>query len=208
MDALNPGTALICGFLQIDRTARQLLMSALPAFLVIKAEKHASSAQVVSLLDLMFAEARNAHLAAVAILDRLADALLFYVIRDLAQCNLPTPGLLGAFGDSHVQRAVLAISADPGRRWTVESLAQQALLSRSVFAERFYRCCGVSPIDFLTIWRMHLARGWLEQERATVLDVAERCGYESPAAFSKAFKRLMGVGPGQFRKIGAIRSGL
>lgn len=61
------------------------------------------------------------------------------------------------------------------------------------------------PIEFLTVWRMYFARRWLEQENASVMDVAERCGYESAAAFSKAFKRVMGAGPGHFRKIGGIR---
>jgi AraC family transcriptional regulator, activator of mtrCDE len=201
----NPGTALICGFLEIDYSVRRLLMGALPAFLVIAAQSTGGNIAVRSLLDLLFAEASTDDVGATAILDRLADALLFYVVRDLVEKDLPVPGLLGAFGDAQICKAVLAINADPGRHWTLDNLAETAYLSRSVFAERFLLACGMPPIEFLTLWRMYFARRWLEQENASVMDVAERCGYESAAAFSKAFKRVMGAGPGQFRKIGGNR---
>lgn len=206
MDQASAGTALLCGFVEVDRTARQLLLNALPPFLVMATGSQDSSQRIRTLVELLFAEAGCDELAAPAILDRLADALLFHVVRDLARRQLRTPGLLGAFADANLRRAVVAMSADPSRRWTVEGLAREALMSRSVFADRFDQCCGMSPIEFLTTWRMHLARRLLEQERASVLDVAERCGYESPASFSKAFKRIMGAGPGQFRKIGSTRS--
>jgi AraC family transcriptional regulator, activator of mtrCDE len=131
--------------------------------------------------------------------------LLFYIVRDLVEKNLPIPGLLGVFGDTQICNAVLAIHANLGLHWTLDNLAETAYLSRSVFAERFFQACGMPPIEFLTLWRMYFARRWLEQDKASVADVAERCGYESAAAFSKAFKRVMGVGPGQFRKIGGMR---
>lgn len=201
----NPGIALICGFLEIDHSVRRLLMGALPEFIVIAAQSGAGNIAVRTLLDLLFAEAGMDAVGATAILDRLADALLFYIVRDLVEKNLPVPGLLGTFGDSQICKAVLAINANPGEHWTLDNLAEKAHLSRSVFAERFFQACGMPPIEFLTIWRMYFARRWLEQEKASVMDVAERCGYESAAAFSKAFKRVMGAGPGQFRKIGGIR---
>jgi AraC family transcriptional regulator, activator of mtrCDE len=205
LDRTNPGTALICGFLEIDQSVRRLLLGSLPEFLVIVAQSGAGNVAVRTLLDLLFAEAGMDEVGATAILDRLADALLFYIVRDLVEKNLPVPGLLGAFGDAQICKAVLAINANPGWHWTLDNLAEIAHLSRSAFAERFFQACGTPPIEFLTIWRMYFARRWLEQEKASVMDVAERCGYESAAAFSKAFKRVMGAGPGQFRKIGGIR---
>jgi AraC family transcriptional regulator, activator of mtrCDE len=201
----NPGTALICGFLEIDHSVRRLLMGALPEFIVITAQPEDSNNAVRTLLDLLFAEASMDEVGATAILDRLADALLFYIVRDLVEKDLPIPGLLGAFGDAQICKAVLAINENPGEHWTLDKLAAKSYLSRSVFTERFFQACGMPPIEFLTLWRMYFARRWLEQEKASVLDVAERCGYESAAAFSKAFKRVMGTGPGHFRKIGGIR---
>jgi AraC family transcriptional regulator, activator of mtrCDE len=201
----NPGTALICGFLEIDSSVRRLLMAALPDFIVIPAHSDKNINAVSTLLELLFAEARMDEVGATAILDRLADALLLYIVRDLVEKDLPVPGLLGAFGDAQICKAVLAINENPGERWTLDTLAEKAHLSRSVFAERFFQACGMPAIEFLTIWRMYFARRWLEQEKASVIAVAERCGYESAASFSKAFKRVMGTGPGQFRKMGGIR---
>ncbi len=201
----NPGTSLICGFLEIDHSVRRLLLGALPDFIVIKAQSDESNHAVRTLLDLLFDEAKINGVGAIAILDRLADALLFYIVRDLVEKDLPVPGLLGAFRDAQICKALLAINESPGERWTLDSLAEKTHLSRSVFAERFLLACGMPPIEFLTIWRMYFARRWLEQERLSVMAVAERCGYESAAAFSKAFKRVMGTGPGQFRKMGGVR---
>jgi AraC family transcriptional regulator, activator of mtrCDE len=200
----NQGTALICGFLEIDHSVRRLLLGSLPDFIVIVSEDGTNINAVRGLLDLLFAEASMDKIGATAILDRLADALLFYIIRDLVEKELPIQGLLGAFGDAHICRVLIAINENPGEHWTLDNMAEKAFLSRSVFAERFLQVCGMPPIEFLTIWRMYFARRWLEQEKASVMDVAVRCGYESAAAFSKAFKRVMGSGPGQFRKIGSI----
>ena len=202
LDRLNPGTGLICGILVIDHSARRLLMGALPDAIVIAGHSGIDSENIRTLLDLLFTEASQDDVGASAILDRLADALLFYILRDLIAKDLKVPGLLGVFSDAQICKAILAINENPAWPWTLTNLSEKAHLSRSVFAERFFQACGMPPIEFLTIWRMYLARQWLEQERASVMNVAERCGYESVAAFSKAFKRIMGVGPGQFRKIG------
>jgi len=204
LDGKVPGTALICGFLEIDHSVRRLLLGACPEFLVISAKSGSSNVAMRTLLDLLFTEASSDQVGATAILDRLADALLFYIVRDLVEKNLPIPGLLGAFSDVQICNAILAINLNPGFHWTLDNLAETAYLSRSVFSDRFYQACGMPPIEFLTIWRMYFARRWLEQDKVSVMAVAERCGYESAAAFSKAFKRVMGVGPGQFRKIGGI----
>jgi AraC family transcriptional regulator, activator of mtrCDE len=205
IDQETAGTALICGFLEIDHIVRKLLLGALPQILIISAQSEGSNIAVRSLLSLLFEEAKMNEVGVTAILDRLTDALLFYIVRDVIEQDIPIPGLLGAFGDSHICKAILAIHEHPGEHWNLETLAERSHLSRSVFAERFFQACGMPPIEFLTIWRMYFARRWLEQEKASVVDVAERCGYESAAAFSKAFKRVMGVGPGQYRKIGTIR---
>jgi AraC-like DNA-binding protein len=205
MDKDNPGTALICGFIEIDRLVRKLLLASMPEFIVIAGQSVANGNSIHILLELLFSEARTNEIGASAILDRLADAVLFFIIREIIEKDFPMPGLLGAFGDVQICQAVLAIHENPREHWTLDKLAAKAFLSRSVFAERFFQACGMPPIEFLTIWRMYFARRWLEQENASVVDVAERCGYESAAAFSKAFKRVMGVGPGQFRKIGGLR---
>ena len=199
LDKTNPGTALICGYLQIDYLVRRLLLGGMPSVIIVSGDGHTNKT-IHTLLELLFTEASLDDVGATAILDRLADALLFYIVRDLMEKDLPVPGLLGALNDVQVSQAVFAINGNLAEHWTLEKLAAKAHLSRSVFSERFIKACGMPPIEFLTIWRMYFARRWLEQENATVLAVAERCGYESAAAFSKAFKRIIGVGPGQLRK--------
>src|SRR5262249_34529207 len=99
-------------------------------------------------------------------------------------------------------RALAAIHRSPGDPWTVESLAQVARTSRSVFAERFVAMVGVSPARYLARCRMHLASLWLRAGSANVAVAAQRLGYESAASFSRAFKRAIGRSPSAQRRLG------
>jgi transcriptional regulator GlxA family with amidase domain len=114
----------------------------------------------------------------------------------------PRPASSGAATalDERIGRALAAIHQRPGEPWSVESLAAVAGASRSIFSERFSQLVGMSPARYLARWRMHVASGWLENERATVADVATCLGYESEAAFSRAFKRFVGVPPSTLRR--------
>ena len=85
-------------------------------------------------------------------------------------------------------------------RWTVASLAREVQLSRSVFAERFSRLVGMPPMQYVTRWRMSLARSWMREERMSASEAAYRLGYSSEAAFSRAFKRHLQVPPGVLRR--------
>lgn len=200
-DRAQPGTAFVCGYLVVDRHARRLLLSMLPQYLVIRSRHDSGAANMRALIDLLFAEAQRAHgVGTTAVLDRLADALMFCVIRHAAAAYASPAGLLAALRDGHMRAALGAICDEPQRAWTVDTLAERACLSRSAFAERFHALLGSTPMDFLTEWRMQLARRWFEQDRLSVAEVAARCGYQSEAAFSKAFKRVVGVGPGEFRR--------
>jgi AraC-like DNA-binding protein len=172
----------------------------LPEFLVIRSHQGEEAKQFRALIDLLFSETQADHLGSAAILDRLADAMMFYVIRhSLAQSNQPA-GLVVALADKQIRPALIAMCDEPVHAWTVDALAEIVFMSRSSFSERFSALVGKTPMEFLTEWRMQLARRWLERDRLTVAEVAERCGYQSETAFSKAFKRIAGVGPGEFRR--------
>jgi AraC-like DNA-binding protein len=106
--------------------------------------------------------------------------------------------------DPHVARAVEAMKADPARRWTVAALARVGGLSRAAFARHFTRALGMSPLRWLTEHRLTLARERLERTDLTLAAIAVEVGYESEFAFAKAFKRLVGIAPGQFRRASAI----
>jgi AraC-like DNA-binding protein len=102
--------------------------------------------------------------------------------------------------DAHVGRALALLHGDPGKAWTVDELAHDAGLSRSALAERFTSMVGESPMQYLTRWRLALAAQMLRAGREPIGRIAERSGYESEAAFSRAFKREFGEPPASWRK--------
>jgi len=195
-----PGTALFCGYLTVDKNAYRHVFAMLPDYVVIRSREDAGTASFRALIDLLFAETQADRLGASAILDRLADALMFYVIRHSVMQGAQSAGLVVALADKQIRPALTAMCDQPQQAWTVDALAERVFMSRSSFSERFGALVGKAPMEFLTDWRMQLARSWLEQDRLSVAEVAARCGYQSEAAFSKAFKRVTGVGPGEFRR--------
>lgn len=200
LDRTQLGVALVCGFLELHAGGRQLILEALPEYLVVRSCDGLHGTAMRLLLDLLFSEAAEDGIGAAALLERLADALFVYVIREAIRQGTTSSGLLAALADPQLGPAVAAMCRDPAQPLSVDTLAGLAHLSRSAFAERFHAVVGQPPIEFATVWRMQLACGWLERDRLSVPEVAERCGYSSEAAFAKAFKRVVGVGPGQVRR--------
>lgn len=196
----KPGTALFCGYLIVDKSTYGNVFTMLPDYLIIRSHQGEESKQFRALIDLLFSETQAEHLGAAAILDRLADAMMFYVIRHSLAQSAQSTGLLVALADRQIRPALVAMCDAPAQAWTVDALAEKVFMSRSSFAERFNILVGKTPMEFLAEWRMQLARHWLERDRLSVAEVAERCGYQSETAFSKAFKRIAGVGPGEFRR--------
>lgn len=199
-DGAAPGTALFCGYLTVDKNAYRNVFAMLPSYIVIRGREDVGAVSLRALIDLLFAETQADRLGASAILDRLADALMFYVIRHAVMQRAPAIGLVAALADKQISPALVAMCDTPERAWTVDLLAEQVFMSRSSFAERFSALVGKAPMEFLADWRMQSACNWLAQERLSVAEVAARCGYASEAAFSKAFKRVTGLGPGEFRR--------
>jgi AraC-like DNA-binding protein len=194
------GTALFCGYLIVDQSTYGNVFAMLPEYLIIRSHRGEDAQQFRALIDLLFSETQAEHLGAIAILDRLADAMMFYVIRHALAQGAQSAGLLVALADKQIRSALAAMCDEPATAWTVDALAERVFMSRSSFAERFHALVGKSPMEFLAEWRMQLARRWLERDRLSVAEVAARCGYQSETAFSKAFKRIAGVGPGEFRR--------
>ena len=109
-------------------------------------------------------------------------------------------GWLGALRDKQIGRAIALIHRDPARDWTVASLASAVGMSRSAFAARFTELVGEPAMHYLSRWKMHAALTWLKESDAPLSQLASKLGYESEAAFSRGFKRLMGVSPGAARR--------
>ena len=110
-------------------------------------------------------------------------------------------GWLAALRDPILGRAIMLLHAQPATAWTVDRLARSVAVSRSVLADRFVQALGVAPMHYLTQWRLQLAANLLrDQPQLGMAAIAERVGYESEAAFSRAFKRHLGVSPAAWSK--------
>jgi len=106
--------------------------------------------------------------------------------------------------DKQIGHTISLIHREPARPWTLESLAAQAAMSRSAFAARFTELVGEPAMHYVTRWRMNTALTWLREEKVSIAELSRRLGYESEAAFSRAFKRYNGVSPGAARRNGAL----
>lgn len=134
------------------------------------------------------------------ILARLADVVAAIIVRGWVECGCgDATGWLQALRDPRLGKAIVALHRDPGRAWTVADLAAEMGSSRSVFAERFLAVTGMTPVHYLTELRMRLAAQWISHDRQPIESVAFRLGYGSLAAFSRAFKRVVGSAPGALR---------
>jgi AraC-like DNA-binding protein len=137
------------------------------------------------------------------VITRLGDILVIQAIRSWIESDpAAQTGWLGALQDRQIGRAITLIHRDPARVWTVESLADELAMSRSAFAARFTELVGEPVMRYVARWRMHLALSALKEEGATVGELADRLGYRSEAAFSRAFKRIIGISPGAARRNG------
>ena len=184
-------TRFVCGFLGCDAPPFNPLLQALPRMLVVR---HASG-RLERLVELALAEVDGAGAASVR--ERLSESMFIETVR--SHLALGAPGWLDGLSDPLIGRALSLMHASPAEPWTTASLAHQAGASRSTLADRFTRLVGQPPMRYLAAWRMRLAADRLGRPEATVAEAAHDAGYESEAAFSRAFKKATGVTPGAWR---------
>lgn len=188
-------THLVCGAVRFDHPAAKHLITVLPHLLHVR-----QADDMRATIDLMAAEARSLRPGGEAVITRLADVLVIQTIRSwLANDPVARTGWLGALQDQQIGQALALIHRDPAQPWTVERLAHRTAMSRSAFAARFTDLVGEPAMRYVTRWRMHVALTRLRERDSTVSEIARGLGYESEAAFSRAFKRIVGVSPGQAR---------
>ena len=147
---------------------------------------------------LMAAEAKDLRPGGETVITRLADILVIQAIRSwITQDPAAQTGWLGALQDKQIGRAISLIHGDPGHAWTVAALAAEVAMSRSAFAARFTELVGEPAMHYVARWRMQVALTWLRDDDAPLGDLANRLGYQSEAAFSRAFRRFAGRGPAE-----------
>ncbi|HEX6130907.1 MAG TPA: AraC family transcriptional regulator [Actinomycetota bacterium] len=192
----GPSTTLICGAVRFHHPAARDLIALMPRVIHLDAAATLESGWLHTALELMASEARTLRPGGETVITRLSDVLVVQAIRAwIHRDPAARRGWLGALDDPQVGRAISLIHRDPSRPWTVSSLADEVSMSRSAFAARFAELVGESPIAYLTRWRMHVASEWLAEDGRTVSQVAGQLGYGSEAAFSRAFKRVIGAPP-------------
>lgn len=195
----NGATGLVCGYLEFDTPAWNPVIQALPGVVVLRHAERALEPAIDALLTVMLHEARGGQTGGDALLDRLGDALFILAVRAVMR-ERPGTGFLAALADPKLARALDALHAEPAAPWTLAALGRISGMSRAVFARRFLQATGMTPLAYLTHWRIQLSRGWLQEPGLSMLDIAERAGYASEAAFGRAFKRETGHSPGACRR--------
>ena len=197
-DSQETHAHFVCGFLGCDARPYNPLLTALPR--VIRVSDHVSGA-LAAYVQFALAESNGPRLGGQAVLGRLSELMFVDVVRRYLETLPPDrTDWLAGLRDPFVGRALGALHRNPAREWTIETLARKVGLSRSALAERFTQFVGQPPMQYLTNWRMQLAANHLLSGTESIAVIANRVGYESEAAFSRAFKKAVGKPPSQWRR--------
>ena len=191
---------MVCGFISCDLKPFNPLIQALPPMLHLPSS--GVGAWVAPMLEQAVAESRHRRAGSAAVLERVSEMVFVDAARRCLEA-LPEEGgsgWLAALRDRYIGKAITLMHARPAEDWTVDELGRQVGLSRSALHERFVDCVGMPPMQYLTHWRMQLGANLMREGQASVASIAQDIGYESEAAFSRAFKRLTGQPPATWRR--------
>ena len=187
---------MICGYFRCDELLFNTVLRRLPPVFAVR-----PAGRVAKLLDAAvdYALEDGSRCGGVTAMDHITELLLTEALRLHAEQAIDADGWLAASNDPVVGRALKLMHDEPERDWSAEELARRANTSRSVLGERFKTLLGQSPIHYLIEWRMQLAADLLRTTQLKLAAVAERAGYGSEAAFSRAFRRHLGQSPAEWR---------
>jgi AraC-like DNA-binding protein len=192
-------TIAVCGFLGCDLRPFNPLIGALPRLLHLPAS-HAG-AWVTRVIEQAVVESSSPRPGGDAVLERLSEMMFVDAARRYLDC-LPedATGWLAGLRDRFVGKALALMHERPDHAWSVEDLAHEVGLSRSALHERFVQFLGVPPMHYLASWRIQIGARLLRESKRTVATIALDVGYDSEAAFSRAFKRMVGAPPAAWRR--------
>lgn len=193
-------TQLLCGYLGSDHAFGPLL-SSLPAVLKMDVRATPLGAWVESSFRFAVSQIAEGRVGSTTVIAKLSELLFVEAVSHyIAGLPEDKKGWLAGLRDAQIGRALGLMHAQPAKDWSAEALAAEVRMSRSGFAERFASLVGKAPMQYLAYWRMQLAAQRLRESREAVAQVGYAVGYESEAAFSRAFKREFGKGPGEWRR--------
>jgi AraC-like DNA-binding protein len=194
----------VCGEIE-PAVPQSPLWRSLPAEIVIR--KSEAGDISVRLIGLIISESASPRYGSDSVIERLCDSLFILVVRHCIEKDLVRQGVFAAMQDRRLATVLHLIHQEPWHPWTIAEFCARVGLSKTALTDKFRKLVGDSPVEYLTDWRMQIAAQWLKESGMTIDRVAERCSYDSVAAFSKAFKRTFGVSPGAYRRSAAARLG-
>lgn len=192
-------TQLMCGHLTFAEGSRHPLLRSLPKLLHLSAGMRSASFWLDEALRLMARQMADEQPGSLAVIRRMSEIIFIETVRACSAQSEQLSGLMEALADPKISRAIQAMHRDVAMQWTVETLAGEAAMSRSRFAARFQELVGCGPLTYLAEWRLQRACALLREGRISVQEVASRIGYQSPAAFTRAFANMFGETPSAFR---------
>jgi AraC-like DNA-binding protein len=205
--AINHGgggdrTRIVCGFLGCDSADSNPVIAALPSVLKLDIQEGAGAEWIRSTFQYAADEVAAGRPGSETVLAKLSELLFVESVRRYAE-SLPSDrtGWLAGLRDPYVAKALAFLHRDIGRNWSVDALGREVGLSRSALAERFTKLLGMAPMHYLGHWRMQVAAQKMRNTSTSLAQIAETVGYESDAAFSRAFKKTFGTAPATWRRI-------
>lgn len=193
-------TVLVCGWFAYDPELNNPLVSALPRIFRSALGSRPAGPWLQQSIRYALGEAASGQPGSSAVATKVAESLFVETLRGYID-SLPStqPGWLAGLRDAQVGKCLERMHSAPGRDWSVDSLAEEIHVSRSVLAQRFNDVVGVPPMQYLKRWRLSIAARMLRSDRANIGHIIDAIGYESESSFSRAFKKEYGVAPGQWR---------
>jgi AraC-like DNA-binding protein len=194
-------TRIVCGFLACEGRMADPILQSLPRMLRVNLRGSGTAAWVQSSIQFSMAQSAAQRPGSAMVLARLSEVLFAEAVRQYMD-NVPEAqaGWLGALRDRHVGRALALLHERPTTAWTLERLSREVGLSRSALGDRFSSLVGKAPMQYLTSWRLAMAEARLRRREGSILRIATDVGYESQAAFNRAFKREFGLPPAAWKR--------
>lgn len=195
----NAATQLMCGHFTFAEGSNHPLLRSLPSIIHVSAGLRSSTFWLDEALRLMARQMADLNPGSMAVVRRMSEIIFIETVRSSASQSAELARLIEALSDPKISRAIAAMHREVATQWTVEALANEAAMSRSRFAARFQELVGCGPLTYLAEWRLQKACAMLREGKVSVQEVAGRIGYQSPAAFTRAFANMFGESPSSFR---------
>lgn len=195
----EPDTKLICGRLLFEHAHNNLVLAALPAVVILRSDESRDAQRTREIVEILKSELDEDKVAAAAVAAGLANSLMMIVLRAHFERECQVNGVLALLQGRQTARALAAIVRDLGRSWTLDEMASEANASRATLVRLFRKTAGAAPLAFLSELRLNIARHRILATHEPIALISEEVGYQSEAAFSRAYRRRFGVPPGADR---------